>query len=82
MWQRAARDLVIKIARAARYDGPILSIDTSDNSLNGSDRLHLNLQFFYFEDFELFGRTDNVTAPNPYSVWVGRSSEERLKSRQ
>ena len=30
---RAVRDLIVKIARAARYDGSSLSIDSSDNSL-------------------------------------------------
>ena len=35
-----------------------------------------NLEIFGF----LAGHTD-VTASNPYSVWVGRSSEKRLKSR-
>ena len=43
---RAVRDLIVKIARAARYDGSSLSIDSSDNSLarmnarNGSHGLH------------------------------------------
>ena len=86
---RAVRDLIVKIARYARYDGSILSIGTSDNSLsrmevrNWSDRLHLDLQFLGILILFGFsaGHTD-VTAPNPYSVWVGRSSENRLiKSR-
>ena len=49
---RAPRDLVVKIARAARYDGSILPIGPSNNSLprmnvrNGSHGLHLDLQKF------------------------------------
>ena len=82
---RAVRDLIVKIARYARYDDSILSIGTSDNSLsrmevrNWSDRLHLDLQFLGIWILSGFsaGHTD-VTAPNPYSVWVGRSSENRL----
>ena len=61
---RAARDLVVKIARAARYDGSSLSIDSSDNSLartevrNGSDGLHLDPQIFEIWGFSGF-RPDN-----------------------
>ena len=46
MSQHVARDLIVKIARAARNDGPSLSIGTTNNSLarmevrNGSDGLH------------------------------------------
>ena len=45
----AVQDLTTKIARAARYDGPSLSICPSDSSLprmnvrNGSHALHLDL---------------------------------------
>ena len=88
MSQLAARDMPTKIARYAHYDGPILSIDTSDNFLermevrNGSHGLHLDLQTFEIWRFPTFRPDDNnVTASNPYSVWVGRSSEKRLKSR-
>ena len=57
---RAVRDLIVKIARAARYDGSILSIGTINNSLermevrNGSHGLHLDPQNF---DFRVFRRT-------------------------
>ena len=70
----AVRDLTTKIARAARYDGPSLSIGPSDSSLprmnvrNGSHALHLDL------DVAVVIRTDNVTAQNPYSVWVAGKS--------
>ena len=49
---RAARDLIVKIARAARHDGSSLSIGTWNNSLarmevrNGSHGLHLDPQIF------------------------------------
>ena len=62
----AARDLPIKIARAARNDGPILSIDTSDNSLermevrNGSHGLHLDLQTFEIWRFSTFRPHNNT----------------------
>ena len=88
---RVARDLTTKNARAANYDGPSLSIGPSDNSLarmnvrNGSDALHLdpqNCEIWRFSGFRPDTQTHNVTAPNPYSVWVGRSSEKRLKSRK
>ena len=64
MSQHVARDLIIEIARAAHYDGPSLSIDTSDNFLeraevwNGSDGLHLDLQNFEIWRFWAF-RPDN-----------------------
>ena len=57
---RAVRDLIVKIARAARYDGPILSIGTTNNSLermevrNGSHGLHLDLQNFEIWRFSAF----------------------------
>ena len=73
----AARDLTIKITRAARYDGPSplpsLSIDTSDNSLertevwNGSAGLHLDLQTFEIWRFSRF-RPDNGQRDGPKSV--------------
>ena len=64
---RAARDLIVKIARAARYDGSSLSIDTSDNFLarmevrNGSDGLHLDPQIFEILGFSGFRPHNNVT---------------------
>ena len=66
MSHRAARVLIVKIARAAHYNGPSLSIDTSDNSLarmdvrNGSDGLHLDPQIFEIWGFSGF-RPDNNT---------------------
>ena len=60
MSQLAARDLPTKIARHAHYDGPTLSIDTSDNFLermevrNGSHGLHLDLQTFEIWRFSAF----------------------------
>ena len=52
MSQHVARDLIFKIARHARDDGSILSIDTTNNSLERmevrkrSHGLHLDLQTF------------------------------------
>ena len=55
-----ARDLIVEIARAAHYDGPILSIGRWNNSLarmevrNGSHGLHLDLQNFEIWRFSAF----------------------------
>ena len=63
---RAARVLIVKIARYAHYNGPSLSIGPSDNSLarmnvrNGSHALHLDLQKFEIWRFSGF-QPDNVT---------------------
>ena len=60
MSQHVARDLIFKIARAARNDGSIPSIGRWNNSLermevwNGSDRLHLDLQTFEIWRFSAF----------------------------
>ena len=65
MSQLVARDLPTNIARYAHYDGPSLSIDTSDNFLertevwNGSHGLHLDLQNFEIWRFWAF-RPDNT----------------------
>ena len=60
MSQHVARDLIFKIARHARNDGYILSIGTTNNSLermevrNGFDGLHLDLQNFEIWRFSAF----------------------------
>ena len=60
MSQHVARDLIFKIARHARNDGSILSIGTTNNSLermevrNGSHGLHLDLQTFEIWRFSTF----------------------------
>ena len=84
--QHVVRDLIVEIARAANYDGPSLSIGPSDNSLarmnvrNGSHGTPSRPAKFW--NFGIFGfspgQHTHVTASNPYSVWVGRSSEKRL----
>ena len=64
MSQHSARDLIVEIGRAAHYDGPSLSIGTTNNSLarmevrNGSDGLHLDPQIFEIWGFSGF-RPDN-----------------------
>ena len=68
----AARNLIVKIARAAHNDGSILSIDTTNNSLarmevrNGSDGLHLDPQLFEIWGFSGFRphNNNNVTLSN------------------
>ena len=66
MSQHVARDLIVEIGWAAHYDGPSLSIDTTNNSLarmevrNGSDGLHLDPQIFEILGFSGF-RPDNNT---------------------
>ena len=66
---RAARVLIVKVARYAHYDGPSLSIGPSDNSLarmnvrNGSHALHLdpqNFEFSRFSGFQLHSRRDGL----------------------
>lgn len=77
MSQIAVRDLIIKIARAARYDGASLSIGPSDSSLprmnarNGSDGLHLDPQNFEILRFSGF-HPDNTryTLKIHYGGWV------------
>ena len=64
MSQHVARDLIVKIARYARNDGSILSIDTTNNSLERmevrkrSHGLHLDPQNFEISGFSGF-RPDN-----------------------
>ena len=67
MSHHAVRDLIIEIARAARYDGPSLSIGPSNNSLprmnvrNGSDGLHLDpqiVEIWGFSGFRPHNRRD------------------------
>ena len=66
MSQHVARDLIVEIARAAHYDGPILSIGRWNNSLarmdvrNGSHGLHLDPQIFEILGFSGF-RPDTQT---------------------
>ena len=73
MSQLVARDLTTKIARAANYDGPSLSIGPSDNSLarmnarNGSHGLHLDPQNFEIWGFSGF-RPDADTRDGLKSV--------------
>ena len=60
MSQHVARDLIVKIARAAHYDGLSLSIGRWNNSLarmevwNGSDGLHLDPQIVEIWGFSGF----------------------------
>ena len=73
MSQHVVRDLIVKIARAAHYDGPSLSIGPSNNSLprmnarNGSHGLHLDPQIFEISRFSGF-QPHNNTRDGPKSV--------------
>ena len=73
MSHHAVRDLIVKIARAAHYDGPSLAIGPWNNSLarmnarNGSDGLHLDPQNFEIFRFSGF-RPDTHTRDGLKSV--------------
>ena len=73
---RAARDLIVKIARAAHYDGPSLSIGPSNNSLarmnarNGSHALYLDPQILEISRFSGFRPDRRDTLKIHYGGWA------------
>ena len=79
MSQHVARDLIVEIARAAHYDGPILSIGRWNNSLarmevwNGSDGLHLDpqiVEIWGFSGFHPHNRQQRDALKIHYGGWA------------